>query len=81
MLCTARYCVNDVMSMMQGVDFLADCHGDEELPYNFVNGTEGIPSWDKRLESMPHHVECRLHHNAQRSLVCVLCHGERMGQD
>ena len=38
---------------MQGVDFLADCHGDEELPYNFVNGTEGIPSWDDRLESRP----------------------------
>ena len=39
---------------MQGVDFMADCHGDEELPYNFVNGTEGIPSWDDRLERTPH---------------------------
>ena len=41
---------------MQGVDFMADCHGDEELPYNFVNGTEGIPSWDDRLERTPHQV-------------------------
>ena len=33
-----------------GVDFFADIHGDEELPYNFISGTEGIPSWSPRLE-------------------------------
>jgi murein tripeptide amidase MpaA len=36
-----------------GVDLLLDVHGDEELPYNFVAGSEGIPSYDdylKRLE-------------------------------
>ena len=33
-----------------GVDFFADIHGDEELPYNFISGSEGIPSWDDRLE-------------------------------
>lgn len=28
-----------------GVDFALDVHGDEALPYNFIAGTEGIPSW------------------------------------
>lgn len=27
-----------------GVDFCLDVHGDEELPYNFIAGFEGIPS-------------------------------------
>ena len=39
--------------LLQGVDFLADVHGDEELPYNFIAGTEGIPSFDQRLEGAP----------------------------
>ncbi len=31
------------------VDFCLDVHGDEVLPYNFIAGAEGIPSWsDKR---------------------------------
>ena len=29
-----------------GVDFFLDVHGDEALPYNFISGSEGIPSWD-----------------------------------
>jgi murein tripeptide amidase MpaA len=29
-----------------GVDFALDVHGDESLPYNFIAGTQGIPSWN-----------------------------------
>lgn len=29
----------------EGVDFFLDVHGDESLPYNFVAGAEGVPSW------------------------------------
>lgn len=36
-----------------GIDIALDVHGDEALPYNFIAGTEGIPSWspqrDKQL--------------------------------
>ena len=35
-----------------GVDMHLDIHGDEALPYNFVAGSEGIPSYDTRLESL-----------------------------
>ncbi|MEM1022138.1 MAG: M14-type cytosolic carboxypeptidase [Myxococcota bacterium] len=28
-----------------GVDFFLDVHGDEALPYNFIAGADGIPSW------------------------------------
>lgn len=31
-----------------GVDFCLDVHGDEALPYNFIAGGEGIPSWNDR---------------------------------
>ncbi|WP_426416767.1 M14 family metallopeptidase [Aestuariirhabdus sp. LZHN29] len=31
-----------------GVDFCLDVHGDETLPYNFIAGTHGIPSWDEK---------------------------------
>lgn len=34
-----------------GVDFCLDVHGDEALPYNFIAGSEGIPSWSKRYEN------------------------------
>jgi len=27
-------------------------HGDEALPYNFIAGNEGIPSWDDRLKGL-----------------------------
>lgn len=30
-----------------GVDFFLDVHGDEALPYNFIAGAEGIPSWSE----------------------------------
>ena len=29
-----------------GLDFCLDVHGDETLPYNFIAGTEGTPSWN-----------------------------------
>ena len=31
-----------------GCDFALDVHGDEALPYNFIAGAEGIPSWTER---------------------------------
>ncbi len=39
-----------VLKRMQetGVDMFLDVHGDEALPYNFVAGCEGIPSYDER---------------------------------
>lgn len=33
-----------------GVDFFLDVHGDEALPYNFISGAEGIPSWTAAQE-------------------------------
>ena len=35
-----------------GVDMFLDVHGDEALPYNFVAGCEGIPSYDERHEML-----------------------------
>jgi murein tripeptide amidase MpaA len=35
-----------------GVDLNLDIHGDETLPYVFISGIEGIPSWDDRLAAM-----------------------------
>ena len=35
-----------------GVDLHLDIHGDEALPYNFVAGCEGIPSYDERLKAL-----------------------------
>ena len=35
-----------------GVDFCLDVHGDEGLPYNFISGAEGIPSWTDRLATL-----------------------------
>lgn len=32
-----------------GMDFGLDVHGDEALPYNFIAGGEGVPSWNDRL--------------------------------
>ena len=29
-----------------GMDFCLDVHGDEALPYNFIAGAEGTPSWN-----------------------------------
>lgn len=35
-----------------GCDLALDVHGDEALPYNFIAGTEGIPSWSDRLSDL-----------------------------
>jgi murein tripeptide amidase MpaA len=34
-----------------GVDFSLDVHGDEELPYNFIAGPEGVPSWNETRQA------------------------------
>jgi len=41
-------CVRDAMDAT-GVDLCLDVHGDEELPYNFISGAEGVPGWTPRL--------------------------------
>ena len=41
------YLVRERM-MTEGGDLFLDIHGDEELPYNFVAGCEGNPSYDAR---------------------------------
>ncbi|RFF31179.1 M14 family metallopeptidase [Wenzhouxiangella sediminis] len=33
-----------------GVDMCFDVHGDEALPYNFIAGAEGTPSWNDRKQ-------------------------------
>ena len=35
-----------------GVDMFLDIHGDEALPYNFVAGCEGNPSYDERNQAL-----------------------------
>lgn len=35
-----------------GVDLHLDIHGDEALPFNFVSGCEGIPSYNARLQNL-----------------------------
>lgn len=35
-----------------GVDFLVDVHGDEELPYNFLVDSRGIPAWGPRMQKL-----------------------------
>jgi murein tripeptide amidase MpaA len=44
-----------------GVDFFLDVHGDEAIPYNFIAGAEGTPSWDARkAERQGHFVRALL---------------------
>jgi hypothetical protein len=38
--------------MDQGCDAFLDIHGDEALPFNFLAGSQGMPVWGKRLESL-----------------------------
>ncbi len=45
------YWVREAMDAT-GVDLCLDVHGDEELPYNFVSGAEGIPGWTERLAGL-----------------------------
>lgn len=40
------------MMEQEGVDLMLDVHGDEDLPYNFVSGNEGIPGWTPRLAQL-----------------------------
>ena len=35
-----------------GVDAFLDVHGDEELPFNFLAGSEGLPNWGPRLRGL-----------------------------
>ncbi len=35
-----------------GMDFVLDVHGDEGLPYNFISGIEGIPSFNDKLAQL-----------------------------
>ncbi len=35
-----------------GMDFNLDVHGDEAIPYVFISGIEGIPSFDDRLKNL-----------------------------
>ncbi|MCF7521428.1 M14-type cytosolic carboxypeptidase [Neisseria sp. ZJ106] len=35
-----------------GVDLFLDIHGDEALPFVFVAGTEGVPSYDSRMADL-----------------------------
>jgi len=45
------YLVREKM-LETGVDMLLDIHGDEALPFNFVAGCEGIPSYDERHKAL-----------------------------
>ncbi|WP_413285947.1 M14-type cytosolic carboxypeptidase [Vibrio sp. MA40-2] len=38
-----------------GVDMFLDIHGDEAIPYNFVAGSEGIPSYNTRIAQLENH--------------------------
>lgn len=35
-----------------GLDMLLDVHGDENLPYNFVAGAEGVPSYNAKMAQL-----------------------------
>lgn len=35
-----------------GIDFCLDVHGDEELAYNFIAGSEGISSWNEKKQNL-----------------------------
>ena len=45
------YLVREKM-LATGVDMHLDIHGDEALPFNFVAGCEGIPSYDERHKGL-----------------------------
>lgn len=38
-----------------GVDMFLDIHGDEAIPYNFVAGSEGIPSYNDKIAELEEH--------------------------
>lgn len=35
-----------------GVDLFLGSHGDEAIPYVFVAGTEGVPSYNERIQGL-----------------------------
>jgi len=45
------YLVREKM-LVTGVDMHLDIHGDEALPFNFVAGSEGVPSYDERIKGL-----------------------------
>ncbi len=45
------YLVRERM-LQTGIDLFLDIHGDEAIPYNFVAGSEGVPSYNERLASL-----------------------------
>jgi len=45
------YYVRDRM-LQTGIDLFLDIHGDEAIPYNFVAGSEGTPSYNKQLADL-----------------------------
>tara|TARA_R110000737_G_scaffold121325_2_gene153620 strand:+ start:6529 stop:7656 length:1128 start_codon:yes stop_codon:yes gene_type:complete len=45
------YLVREKM-LATGVDMHLDIHGDEALPFNFVAGSEGVPSYDARIKGL-----------------------------
>ncbi len=45
------YYVRNLMDKL-GCDLNLDIHGDEALPYNFISGIEGIPSFDAHLQRL-----------------------------
>ncbi|NVJ59285.1 MAG: carboxypeptidase family protein [Gammaproteobacteria bacterium] len=48
------YCVRDMM-LKEGVTMFIDVHGDEGLPYVFLAGSEGIPSYNDELSKQEEH--------------------------
>lgn len=38
--------------LKNGVDMFLDIHGDEAIPYNFVAGSEGVPSYNDRIATL-----------------------------
>ncbi|TWX73775.1 M14-type cytosolic carboxypeptidase [Colwellia sp. C1TZA3] len=45
------YLVREKM-LSTGVDMHLDIHGDEALPFNFVAGSEGVPSYNERIKAL-----------------------------
>lgn len=48
------FLVRDMMKQT-GVDLFLDIHGDEAIPYNFLAGCEGIPSYDQQQDAKQQH--------------------------
>ena len=44
-----------------GLDMFLDIHGDEAIPYNFVAGCEGVPSFDARHQALEEAFKAAMH--------------------